>query len=146
SGFDILEADSVAHRFKQCSNGAACTQIANAGVDINTSDQVTQIHFGATATPLSGTAPTTGQFLQWNGTNVVGANVAVYSTASAATSASIGSTTMVTAGSNGNKYLFTATAMQTAAGTSCTGNTTIQVTVTYTDAVTGTVISGQILN
>lgn len=73
-GFDYLCGDSTAHRFKQCPNGTSCTQIANAGVDINISDQVIQFHFGSTATPLSGTAPTSKQFLQWDGTHIVGAN------------------------------------------------------------------------
>lgn len=73
TGFDILEADANAHRFFQCSNGVVCTQIVNAGVDINTSDQVTQLHFGSTATPLNPiTPPTTGQYLQFDGTNISG--------------------------------------------------------------------------
>ncbi len=37
------------------------------------SPTVVGFHFGATSTPLSSTAPTSGQFLQWNGTNIVGA-------------------------------------------------------------------------
>jgi len=71
---DLLCADSTAHRFKMSNNGNVVVQIVAAGVDINASDQVTQLHFGATATPLSGTAPTTGQILQWNGSNIVGTN------------------------------------------------------------------------
>jgi hypothetical protein len=74
TGVDILEADVNGHRFFQCSNGIVCTQIVNAGVDINTSDQVTQLHFGSTATPLNPIAPTTGQFLKWDGTNISGAS------------------------------------------------------------------------
>lgn len=61
---------------------------------------------------------------------------AVYSTVSATTGASIGTTTMVTAGTGGNKYVFNATAAQVAGGTSCTGNSTLAIFVNYTDAVT----------
>ncbi len=39
----------------------------------NTTQTVVGLHFGATATPLSTTAPTSGQVLEWNGTNIVGA-------------------------------------------------------------------------
>jgi hypothetical protein len=53
-------------------NGGGELQIVAAGVDINTLDQAIQLHFGATANPLSSTAPTTNQFYQWNGTNLVG--------------------------------------------------------------------------
>jgi hypothetical protein len=35
---------------------------------------VVGLHFGSTAMPLSGTAPSSGQYLQWNGTNIVGAS------------------------------------------------------------------------
>jgi len=72
AGFDVLWADNTAHRWKMANNGGGAVQIVGSGVDINTSDQVTQLHFGAAATPLSGTAPTTGQNLQWNGSAIVG--------------------------------------------------------------------------
>lgn len=71
AGFDYLCASTSNNRWVMANNGGSQTQIVGAGVDINTSDQVTQLHFGATATPL-GTAPTTNQYLQWNGTNIVG--------------------------------------------------------------------------
>jgi len=74
-GYVYLCADLTALRFKQCGNGGSCTQIVDSGVDINTNDQVTQLHFGTTAIPLSATPPTTGQFFQWNGTNMLGANL-----------------------------------------------------------------------
>jgi hypothetical protein len=64
--------------------------------------------------------------------------VTVYSTASSATTGSIGSTTMVTAGSSGNKYIFSVLVTETVLGASCTGNSTVQVSPIYTDAVTGT--------
>lgn len=67
--FDILWADSSAHRFKMANNGGGALQIVAAGVDINTSDQVTQLHFGSTAAPLTG-ALTTNYFLQWNGSQI----------------------------------------------------------------------------
>lgn len=73
--FDLLCADSTAHRLKMSANGGSPVQLVAAGVDVNTSDQVTQWHFGSTVTPLSGTAPTTSQFLQWNGTNIIGSTV-----------------------------------------------------------------------
>jgi hypothetical protein len=34
------------------------------------------LHFGTTQLPLASTSPTTGQVLQWNGTNIVGATIA----------------------------------------------------------------------
>ncbi|MCU1338850.1 MAG: hypothetical protein JWO19_4431 [Bryobacterales bacterium] len=83
--FDFLCASSTNHRWMMANNGGSQSQIVAAGVDINTSDQVTQLHFGATATPLSGTPPSTSQFLQWNGTQVVGA-VPTFTQAPAVTS------------------------------------------------------------
>ncbi len=71
--FDFLCASSANHRWIMSGNGGSQLQLVAAGVDINTLDQVTQLHFGATATPLSGTAPSASQFLQWNGTNIIGA-------------------------------------------------------------------------
>lgn len=83
TGFDILEADANSHRFEQCSNGTACAQIVNSGVDINATDQVTQLHFGSTATPLNPiTPPTTGQYLQFDGTNISGNGITIESTLS----------------------------------------------------------------
>jgi len=72
TGFDYLCASSINHRFLMSGNGAGYSQIAAAGVDISLTDTVTQLHFGGTATPLSTTAPSTGQGLCWNGTNIVG--------------------------------------------------------------------------
>jgi hypothetical protein len=45
----------------------ACSGDLNSGCT-----QVGGLHFGASALPNSSTAPTSGQFLQWNGTNIVG--------------------------------------------------------------------------
>lgn len=72
-GYDYLCADAATHRWNMFNNGGGEVQVVASGVDINTSDQVTQLHFGATATPLSTTPPTTGQFMKWNGTQWVGA-------------------------------------------------------------------------
>jgi hypothetical protein len=140
SGFDILWADSTAHRLKQAGNGGGASQLVNAGVDINTSDQVTQLHFGSTPAPLNGTVPNVGQCLQWNGSALAGGCI-VYSAPSASTNASIGSTTMATAGGSGDKYLFNAYILQTVAGTGCSTNTTIGLTVSYTDAQTSSVVN-----
>lgn len=64
-------------------------------------------------------------------------SVPVFQTASANTNASIGGTTMVTAGGSGNVYVFSAIAVETVVGTSCAGSTTIQLNISYTDNVTG---------
>lgn len=56
-----------------------------------------------------------------------------YSTASSATTASIGAVTMTTAGGSGNTYRFSVYVDQTALGTSCTANTTINVQLVFTD-------------
>lgn len=72
AGFDYLCASSSNHRWMMSNNGGSATQIVGAGVDINNSDQVTQLHFGSTAAPLSTIAPTiTNQYLTWSGSNVL---------------------------------------------------------------------------
>lgn len=73
AGLDILWADNTANRWMFCGNGAAAQQFVGSGVDINTSDQVTQLHFGASAYPLCAGGLTTGQSILWNGTNLCGA-------------------------------------------------------------------------
>jgi len=72
--YDYLCASSTNNRWLMSNNGGALTQIVGAGVDVNNSDQVTQVHFGASAAPFSATLPGTNQLLQWNGTNIVGYN------------------------------------------------------------------------
>lgn len=69
--FDYLCADSTAHRWKVSNNNGAQVQLVVSGVDINTSDQVTQLHFGSSAAPL-GALPGTSQYLQWNGSQLIG--------------------------------------------------------------------------
>lgn len=78
AGLDCLWADSTANRWMMANNGGGATQIVGAGVDINTSDQVTQVHFGATAVPFNAAAPTTGQYLQFNGTSIIGGNTSLF--------------------------------------------------------------------
>jgi hypothetical protein len=73
AAFDYLCADSATHRLAMFNNGGSKQVIAAQGVDINSSDQVIQLHFGASALPL-GTAPSAGQFLLWNGANITGAS------------------------------------------------------------------------
>ncbi|HET8823495.1 MAG TPA: hypothetical protein VFM77_00075, partial [Terriglobales bacterium] len=72
-GFDYLCADNSTHRLKIAMNGGSQFQVPVAGADINTSDQIVGLHFGSTGTPLSPSAPTTNQVLQWNGSSIVGA-------------------------------------------------------------------------
>ena len=141
SGFDLLCADVTAHRFKIAGNGGSMNQAVASGNDISTTDAVTAWHFGASQTPLSATVPSANQFLQLVGGNIVGTTLWAYNTPSASSSASIGSTPMVTASASGNKYVFSASAIQTAAGASCSTATTIGLTLSYTDNVTGTVVT-----
>jgi hypothetical protein len=83
SGQDYLCPDSGNHRFLQSGNGVAYKQIVNAGVDINTSDQVTQLHFGASPVPLCSSLGS--GLLGWNGTSICNENV---------TNVTFGSTTL----------------------------------------------------
>jgi hypothetical protein len=59
-GVDILWGSSSTHRFNQLSNNGSTAQLVNAGVDINTSDQVTVTHLSS-ALPVNqgGTGLTT---------------------------------------------------------------------------------------
>jgi hypothetical protein len=57
----------------------------------------------------------------------------VYNTASASTNSSISAATMATAGNSGNAYLFAYYPDVTAVGTSCTGNSTLAISVIFTD-------------
>jgi hypothetical protein len=57
----------------------------------------------------------------------------VYSTPSPSTNAPIALTTMATAGASGNSYGFSYYIDQTALGIGCTGNTTIPITLAWTD-------------
>jgi hypothetical protein len=73
ANYDYLCADNSAHRWKMANNGGGQIQIVGAGADINTLDQVTQLHFGSTPTPL-GAAPGANTYLFWNGSQVIGGN------------------------------------------------------------------------
>ena len=72
AGFDIWWCDAASHRMKHTDNNTTAAQFVNSGVDINTSDQVIQFHFGATATPLAAIAPTVNQVLGWDGAHILG--------------------------------------------------------------------------
>ncbi|HEV8491035.1 MAG TPA: hypothetical protein VGR76_02145 [Candidatus Angelobacter sp.] len=79
AGFDFLWGDSAAHRLKECDNGGAAVQIVHAGVDVNTSDQVTATHLasplpttqGGTGQNSTATYPTSGTVNTGTGTNNV---------------------------------------------------------------------------
>lgn len=60
-----------------------------------------------------------------------------YSTPSASTNASIGATTMVTVGASNATYTINFYASQTVLGASCTGNTTLVVSIIWQDPVAG---------
>lgn len=72
AAFDILWADSTAHRLKAINNAGSAAQYVLSGNDLGLTDQVLGLHFGSTQELLSGTAPTTGQCLNFNGTNIGG--------------------------------------------------------------------------
>jgi len=84
-GEDLLWADSAAHRLKQSGNGGSAAQLVNAGVDINTSDQVTSTHL---ASPLPAAQGGTGV------TSVSGTGNPCYTTSCALTTPTIGGTTI----------------------------------------------------
>ena len=122
----------------------------NAG---GTSNCATPPTFGASGAshavgyvPDPGAAAGTTRFLREDATFAVppgGSVSTVYSTASASTSGSIGATTMATAGVSGNKYIFSAVALQTVVASGCTGNTTLAVNLTFTDPVNNATVTAQ---
>jgi hypothetical protein len=59
AGSDLFWADSTAHRLKQSGNGGSAAQLVNAGVDVNTSDQVTSTHLSSALPVLQGGTGTT---------------------------------------------------------------------------------------
>lgn len=137
SGFDVIWADSTAHRPKTCGNGGSAAQlvISLPGNDINSTDQVAAWHFGATQTPLSGTAPTTGQLLEWDGAHIVGVTAATAIAANqTAQAANIGATTLTTPSANGF-YRFSCYIVLTQAATTSSVMPGCQ--VGFTDADSG---------
>lgn len=46
AAFDLLWADSTAHRLKMLNNNGTAAQVVASGADINTSDQVISLHLG----------------------------------------------------------------------------------------------------
>lgn len=143
SGFDTLWADNTALRWQMCNNGGVQQQVVGTGVDINSSDQVTQVHFGAGAIPLCGATPTVGQTLIYNGSCLGsgGTTVSVaYSTPSTPGTAPITTTSIVTVGASSATYRGAIALDTTAGGASCTGNTNVVSTLAYTDP------NGQVVN
>lgn len=129
--FDVICADVIAHRWKMANNGGPAVQIAAAGVDINASDQVTQLHFGASAAPL-GALPATGQSLCWNGANIVGCSpIAVNASDLTLRQAVVGPVTLTTPSANG---FYRATCYLVVTQSASTSSTLPACTVGYTDA------------
>lgn len=98
--------------------------------------QTAQIQNGGSAAI---TVPTSGggQFLTTTNINGVtavgnGAPAEAYNTAAPASHASVGATTMITPAGTGN-YRFSYYITQTVIGSSCAGNTTVQVAIVYQD-------------
>src|SRR5665213_412703 len=75
-GYDYLWADSASNRWNMINNNGAQQQIVASGVDIDTSDRVIQLHFGSTALPTSPVAPSTNQYLYWDGSHISGVTFA----------------------------------------------------------------------
>lgn len=130
-GFDQIWADNTAHRWKMCLNGGGPWQFVAASNDINTSDAVVQLHFGATPTPLSGTAPTTNQFLQWNGSAIVGTSTTAFAAGTASMpTAAIATTACSTIVTQAVTGVTTADVIAWAFTTEAPGLLTLQVWVT----------------
>lgn len=73
AGFDLLWADNTAHRWLASNNGGASKQLVLSGNDIDITDAVTKVHFGSTQIPFNSTvAPSSGQFLFFDGTQISG--------------------------------------------------------------------------
>jgi hypothetical protein len=105
TGFDLLWADSTAHRLKECDNNGAAVQVVHSGGDVNASDQVTVTHLaaplptaqgGTGVSTAQGTGPknqlaagttTTGNFLSYDANGN-----AIDSTKAAPTGAVVGTT------------------------------------------------------
>lgn len=135
-GFDYLWADNTALRWLMCNNGGVQQQIVGAGVDINNSDQVIQLHFGAGAIPLCGSTPAVGQTLIYNGSCLGSGGTTVtvaFSTPSTPQIGAITSTSIVTVGASSATYRLAIPISTTVAGTGCSGNTVITASASWTD-------------
>lgn len=140
ANFDYLCADSSTHRLAMLNNGGSKLVIAAQGVDINASDQVTQLHFGSTAIPL-GAPPPTNSFLQWNGTNLVGTGNASYTVNSfnlTGQTTNCATQTLLTPSNTGFFRFSIYLVITTAAGTS---SSTPQLALNFTDGDTNVVES-----
>jgi hypothetical protein len=79
ANFDLLYADSTAHRWKMINNNGTAAQVVASGADINTSDQVTVTHLasplptaqGGTAQNSTATFPTSGVVVTEAGTETL---------------------------------------------------------------------------
>jgi len=142
AGFDFLWADNTAHRWMMANNGTPCAQVVASGIDINTSDQVVQLHAGTTALPICSTPPTALQLIEWTGTCLGGYTLGpVYSTASAVVTASISLTTMFTVGGSAADFRLGLYISQAAVGVGCSGTSSITGGLTYTDPVNSIVFN-----
>lgn len=65
--------DGVGLNFETCPTGAGIVPPAGDLGGSTTTPTVVQLHWGSTGIPLSATAPTSGQCVQYNGTSIVGA-------------------------------------------------------------------------
>jgi hypothetical protein len=137
-GIDLQWADNAAHRWMMCNNGGGPVQFVASGVDINTSDQVVQQHFGSTALPNCGTVPAAGQVLFVNVTCIGGETspiTPVVDVDLTAQAANIAATTILTTTASGFYRLNTWEVLTQAATTSSTVPT---VQVVFTDADSST--------
>ena len=107
--------------------------------DLNQANTVTRI-FGGTTLGANPTLLVNGSLTVTGTLSAPGVPVVVYATPSATLQfgTGIASTTMATAGSNGNLYEISAVLVTVNPGSGCTGNNTATLTVTGTDAVSGT--------
>jgi len=131
SGTKVVRINSSGQIESLLSTGTAPFVAASttaSSINVTTIDGVT-----VTGTPTAGQVPTatSGTAATWQ--SLPTGPTVVYSTVSAATTGNLGPTTMATAGGAGNTYRFSVYADETVQGASCAGNTTIAVSIGFTD-------------
>ena len=99
-GADCWWADSTSHRIKGINNGGTAAQYVLSGNDVDVTDAVKQVHFGASAAPFSSTLPSPNQFLRWNGAGTAIVGDAPEATFSWGSSTGNGGTSINNAGSS----------------------------------------------